>query len=139
MLQEGIDKCYYRSIKKGKDVPNYKGELISNDKLTFEPERPKSYAFCSDTIYNENIVPIIDNSTVLYHESTFLEEHVQLCDKTKHATAKQAASIARKANVSQLILGHYSTRYGNIECFKTEAQEVFENVTLAEDGKIFEF
>ena len=76
---------------------------------------------------------------VLYHESTFLEAHEHLCERTKHSTAKQAATIALKANVKTLILGHYSTRYGGLEGFKTEAETVFKDVMLADDGKVFTF
>jgi ribonuclease Z len=74
----------------------------------------------------------------LYHESTFLETEKHLCEKTKHSTAKQAAQIAHKANVGTLILGHYSTRYKSLELFRDEAHQVFSNVELADDGKIFE-
>src|SRR5690606_20487955 len=101
--------------------------------------KPKSYAFCSDTMYKEAIVPIIKNVDVLYHESTFLENLAHLATKTKHSTAKQAAIIAKKANVGVLLLGHYSTRYDNLEVFKEEAKMVFENVELCEDGKVFNF
>ena len=103
------------------------------------PEKSKSYAFCSDTAYKQAIVNIIKDVDVLYHESTFLEQHAHLAPKTKHSTAKEAASIAKQANVGTLILGHYSTRYDDLNVFKTEAQEVFENVELADDGKTFEF
>jgi len=76
---------------------------------------------------------------VLYHEATFLEQHEHLCEMTGHSTPKQAATIAKKANVQQLLLGHYSTRYDNIEDFKTEAQNIFTNTELCEDGKLFEW
>ena len=85
------------------------------------------------------MIPQIENTSVLYHESTFLEEHHHLCEKTKHSTAKEAAAIAKKANIGTLILGHYSGRYGNLELFRKEAQENFQNVELAEDGKTFSF
>ncbi len=139
VLNNDIEQCDYRNIKLGKDVENKHGDLIPNSKVTFDPELPKSYAFCSDTKYTETILPIIKNTTVLYHESTFLEEHAHLCKKTKHATAKEAATIALKANVKQLILGHFSTRYGDINCFKEEAKTVFDKVLLADDGKEFNF
>lgn len=139
VLNNDIEQCDYRNIKLGKDVENKHGELIPNSKVTFDPEPPKSYAFCSDTKYTETIVPTIKNTTVLYHESTFLEEHAHLCKKTKHATAKEAATIALKANVKQLILGHFSTRYGDMNCFKEEAETVFKKVFLADDGKEFNF
>ena len=86
---------------------------------------------------HEAIVPLIKNVDVLYHESTFLEVHADLCAKTKHSTAKQAAKIAKKAEVGTLILGHYSSRYTDLENFKTEAQALFDRVELAEDGRIF--
>src|SRR5690606_2812367 len=115
------------------------GKLIPNSEITFDPPPTKSYAYCSDTAYFPEIVPQIEGATVLYHEATFLEEHHHLAEKTKHSTAKEAGLIARKAKVGTLILGHYSGRYGNLELFKKEAQEVFENVELAEDGKVFSF
>ena len=139
VLNNDIEQCDYRNIKLGKDVENKHGELVPNSKITFDPEPPKSYAFCSDTRYTETILPIIKDTTILYHESTFLEEHAHLCKKTKHATAKEAATIAHKADVEQLILGHFSTRYNSIELFKNEAEAIFNNVLLADDGKEFNF
>lgn len=134
-----IEECYYQNIKNGKDVTLDDGQLISNEQLTYNPAAPMSYAFCSDTVYNEEIVSFIANVTVLYHEATFLQSEERLASKTMHSTAIEAATIALKANVEQLILGHYSTRYENIALFKEEAQTVFPNVELADDGKTFEF
>lgn len=135
----GIDKSQFNNIKKGKDGIDESGNLVSNKKLTLDPPEPKSYAFCSDTVYNEKILPIVKNVSVLYHESTFLESESHLCGKTKHSTAKQAAQIAKKADARLLILGHYSTRYKSIELFREEAKEIFPYVDLADDGKIFDF
>ena len=132
-----IDKVYFNKIKNGGDVRLEDGTIISNDILSYPPQPNKSYAFCSDTFYNESIIPIINNVDALYHESTFLESEAHLAEKTLHSTAKQVASIALKANVKQLILGHFSTRYGNIDLFKEEAQTIFENTEIADDGKEF--
>ncbi len=132
-----IDVSLYQSVKMGKDVISNNGKVILNHLVTAPPDPPKSYAFCSDTVYNPGIVLQINNVTTLYHEATFLEEHAALAEPTKHSTAKQAASIARDANVKKLILGHFSTRYKNINSFKEEAQTVFQDVELADDGKIF--
>ena len=115
------------------------GRVIANELLTFDPYPPKSYAFCSDTMYDETIISLIRDVDVLYHESTFLESEEHLCEKTMHSTAKQAATIALKANAKNLILGHFSTRYGVIEPFKEEAEAIFANTQLADDGKTFEF
>lgn len=139
VLKNNIDTAYYRKLKQGFDVVNEDGKLISNKLVTKSGKKPLSYAFCSDTAYKEDIVPIIKNVNVLYHESTFLEQHERLAEPTKHSTAKQAATIAKQADVGSLILGHYSTRYDSLKYFKTEAQTIFKNVELAEDGKTFEF
>jgi ribonuclease Z len=135
----GIDKSQFNNIKKGMDGLDKNGNTIPNKKLTFDPDPPKSYAFCSDTVYRETVVPFIKDVDVLYHESTFLDSESHLCEKTKHSTAKQAAQIAKMAHAKQLILGHYSTRYKSIELFRKEAMEVFQNVELADDGKTFQF
>ncbi|TDT37177.1 ribonuclease Z [Maribacter spongiicola] len=135
----GIDKAYYQNIKNGKDITLDNGEIIANSELTFDPPKPKSYAFCSDTIYDESLAAKIKDVDVLYHESTFLESEAELATKTKHATAMQAAKVAKVANVKTLVLGHYSTRYKSIELFKEEASTIFENVLLADDGKSFDF
>jgi ribonuclease Z len=134
-----IDTCYYQKIKNGRDITLDNGIVISNEELTFDPIQPKSYAFCSDTMYDESIIPIIENCDVLYHETTFLESEADKAEKTMHSTAKQAATIAVKANVKQLLLGHYSTRYDSIDLFKQEAETIFSNLLLADDGKTFEF
>ncbi len=136
--EANINLSYYRKIKAGADVVNEDGVLISNKKITLDAPPPKSYAFCSDTMYKADIVPLIQNVTALYHESTFLEQHRHLCEKTKHSTAKEAALIAKQANVGQLILGHFSTRYSSMELFREEAQTVFANTDIADDFKVFE-
>ena len=133
-----IETCYFQNIKNGKDIILEDGRIVLNSELTFNPEQPKSYAFCSDTIYNESIIPIIKNVDVLYHETTFLESEAALAKKTMHSTAKEAARIALQANCNQLILGHYSTRYESIKLFREEAQTIFENTLLGDDGKVFE-
>lgn len=139
VLNADIDVAYYRKLKQGADVPDNKGGIVKNEMVTLDPKPPKSYAFCSDTAYSESIIPIIKDVDILYHESTFVEKNEALAAPTKHSTAKQAATIAKKANVGQLILGHYSTRYDDLSVFKTEAETIFKSVELAKDGKRFEF
>lgn len=134
-----IDKCYYQKIKNGKDMELDNGTVIPNKQLTFDPPKPKSYAFCSDTVFEPKIIPYIKNVDVLYHEATFLESEAALAQKTKHSTAKEAATIAKSANVGTLVLGHYSTRYKSLDLFKQEAEEIFQKVELGEDGKSFDF
>lgn len=132
-----IDRADFNNIKAGKDVVLSTGEIIPNAELTLPPKKALSFAFCSDTVYKPNIIPIIKNADLLYHEATFLADKEELAKKTKHSTSKEAAQIAKDANVGQLVVGHYSGRYKNIDLFKEEAQEIFENSELAIPGKVF--
>ncbi len=138
-LNLNIDNAYFNKIKQGGDITLEDGTVIDNKDITFDPLPPKSYAYCSDTAYKPEIATQIQGATALYHEATFLESHEHLCKPTGHSTAKQAAQIALDAKVGNLILGHYSTRYRNLELFKEEARTIFEIVHLADDGTVFTF
>jgi ribonuclease Z len=133
-----IEICDYQNLKNGKDFLKNNGEIISNKSLTVDPPPILSYAYCSDTAYFEDIIPIIKNVDLLYHESTFLEKHIDLAKTTKHATARQAATIAKKAKVKKLILGHFSSRYKDENLFLKEVKPIFENTELSFEGKEIE-
>lgn len=134
-----IEVCYFNKLKQGSDLVREDGSIVANADVTYDPLPVQSYAFCSDTLYNEDIIPIVKDVDVLYHESTFLEQDVEKCIPTGHSSARQAALIASKAGVKNLVLGHYSTRYSNIELFKEEAETVYQPVILADDGKVLKF
>ncbi|PCI04876.1 MAG: ribonuclease Z [Flavobacteriaceae bacterium] len=136
--QNEIDVCDYRNLQLGKDFIKEDGSLVKNDVLTLPPTQGKSYAFCSDTMYDESIVPIIKNCDLLYHETTFLKDLKELAKTTMHSTAFEAATIAKMAEAKQLIIGHFSSRYTNLNDFKQEAQEVFKNTALTSAGKEFQ-
>ena len=125
-------------IKYGNDLILPSGEIISNDDITYIPYEPRSYAFCSDTVYNEKIIDIIKGIDLLYHEATFLDDMRDLAKQTMHTTALQAAEIAKKAEVKQLLIGHFSSRYGDTNAFLKEASSVFSNTRLAIEGRMFE-
>lgn len=126
-------------IKQGEDYETPEGEIISNSLLTTQAEKPKRFAYCSDTAYLEKIIPIIEGVDCLYHEATFMDEDLARAKTTLHSTASQAATIALKANVGQLIIGHYSARYANKNGLLAEARSVFENTLLGDDMSIYEF
>ena len=100
---------------------------------------PFRYAYCCDTGYKPAIAPQIQGVNVLFHEATYLEEQKEAAKRYQHSTAKQAAKIAKKAEVGQLIIGHFSARVKDQQQFLLEAKQEFENVTLAEDRKILDF
>lgn len=125
-----IETCDYHNLKAGKDFVLSDGYVLKNEILTTAPAPSVSYAFCSDTRYLESVIPIIKNVTVLYHESTFLHDLKEMADYTGHTTALEAATIAKKAEVEKLILGHFSNRYGDLTVFTDEARTVFPNSYL---------
>ncbi|WP_370897959.1 ribonuclease Z [Chryseobacterium gossypii] len=125
-----IEICDYHNLKAGKDFVLSDGYILKNEVLTLDPAPSVSYAFCSDTRYLESVIPIVKGATVLYHESTFLHDLKEMADYTGHSTALEAATIARKAEVGKLILGHFSNRYADLTVFTDEARNVFPNTYL---------
>ncbi len=130
-----INKVYYNKLTKGENVFNEKGKEIDFREVTSKGSKNKSYAFCSDTTYFPNIIKKISNVDLLYHESTFLEKDREKAKLTWHSTAKDAAKIARDAKIDKLIIGHFSSRYENLDLFINEVKQIFQNVELAYDGK----
>jgi ribonuclease Z len=124
-------------IKAGADLINNAGKTIPNKDLTISPHKPRSYAYCSDTLYHEAVVPVIKNVDLLYHEATFSESNSKYAQETMHATAKQAAQIALKAKAKKLIIGHFSARQKNVSVLLNEARQLFPETYLANDGVVF--
>lgn len=138
LMPENLEVEKIQKLKSGIDVLAEDGSLAMDHRhYTKPPHRSFSYAFCSDTKYNESIIPIIEGVDMLYHESTFLDEHMDRASNTFHSTAKEAATIAKKAKVGKLLLGHFSVRYKTLDPIQDEAREVFENSFIAEEGKEF--
>lgn len=142
LLREEIQKyeipvAAYGDLKNGKDYVTSDGIVIPNHVLTTDPAPPRSYAFCSDTAYSENILPQIKAVDLLYHEATFLSDNSDRAAETFHSTASQAATIATKAGVKRLIIGHFSARYKNIYPLLQEAKQIFDETSLAIEGDCF--
>ena len=127
-----------QSIKEGADYQNTDGTIIPNRQLTTDPPKLRAYAFVSDTAKNPTIIPIIKDVDLLYHEATYADEGKKRAKETGHSTAREAAEIAKKANVKKLVLGHFSNRYKQLDQLLMEAKEEFEATELAIDGKVFE-
>ncbi len=133
----GVPKHQIVKLKSGEDFVTADGETVKNSLLTSDPLPSFSYAFCSDTAFNEKIIKEIEGVDLLYHEATFSDEHSERAKKTMHSTAKQAALIATKSNAKRLIIGHFSNRYPDLNLLLDEAKTVFENTELADQGKEF--
>lgn len=126
------------AIKHGADFQTPEGKIISNAELTFPPDPVRSYAFCTDTVCRKQIIPIIKNVDLLYHEATFADDLSELALKTYHTTARQAAQLAAEAGVKKLIIGHFSSRYKSVTPLVDEASVVFPNTFPANDGDRFD-
>lgn len=124
-------------LKKGIDLER-ENEVIPFEKVTSPAVPIRRYSYCSDTAYDERIVPFILNSDLVYHETTFLAEDAERAKKTFHSTTIQAAAIAKMANAKKLIVGHYSSRYSDDELFKAEAMTVFPSTEIANEGVVFD-
>lgn len=135
---DGLSLTFIPKFKKGENVIDENGKTHYFEQYTTPPPPIKSYAYCSDTIYSENIIPHISGVDLLYHEATFTEEFKSRAKATFHSTAIDAATIALKANVRKLILGHLSARYEDGIEHLNEAKTIFENVEIVEDGMNFE-
>lgn len=128
-----IPKEKLQSLKNGEDYQN-NNIIVPNNELTLEPPDPRSYAYCSDTIYDEKIIPLIKRVDLLYHESTFMQDMLERAQETYHTTTIQAATIAKKANVKKLLLGHFSARYTDLQPMLDEAKSIFPETMLAIEG-----
>ena len=134
----GIPTSQIQNIKNGADWIMEDGTVIPNSQLVTPADEPRSYAYCSDTRYMPELHLQLKGVTTLYHESTYGEDNLQMAQKYNHSTARQAALVARDAEVGQLILGHYSSRYEDENILLEEAREVFENVRLANEMDVID-
>lgn len=138
-LTQNITLQQIQQLKLGNDVVDERNKVLYKcDEYTYPAEPTKSFAYCSDTKYDWELVPLIKNTNLLYHEATFLDDHIKRAKETFHSTATQAATIAKMANVEKLLIGHFSARYSETEPFLLQAGAVFQNVLWAEEGKEFE-
>ncbi|MGE5106501.1 MAG: ribonuclease Z [Sphingobacteriales bacterium] len=133
-LKYEIPSSFYERLHKGEDYTAKDGSVIKNEWVTTEAPAPKSYAYSADTIYDESLVNKVKNVNLLFHEATYLHELEERATSRFHSTTKQAAMIAKKANVKRLIIGHFSSKYDVLDEFEIEAREVFTNCDLAIEG-----
>ena len=132
-----IPSSFYEQLQKGEDYQTKKGTVIPNAEVTTENEKPRTYAYCADTIYNESFIPIIKEVDLLYHETTYLKDQEDKASARFHSTTVQAGQIAKKAEVKRLIIGHYSSKYESIDSFLKETKEIFENTELGIEGACY--
>lgn len=138
IIEHSIPYQAIAKIKNGAGYTDEYGRFISHESLVLPLANPRKYAFCSDTAYNEAILPYIEGVDLLYHEATFMQDKLDLAIKTGHSTAKQAAQLARIAGVKKLVIGHFSARYKEIKPLLNEAKCHFEASFIAKEGEVFQ-
>lgn len=134
----GIPVSQINNIKLGADWVCEDGTVVSNSRLVSPPDPVRSYAYCSDTRYMPTLYERLKNVDLLYHESTYGDDNMQMAETYYHSTARQAACVARDAGAKRLLLGHYSSRYDNEEVLLKQAQEVFPDTYLANEKMVIE-
>ena len=133
-----IPKVRIPAIKKGEDFLTTDGLVIKNEDITLPPQEPLSYAYCSDTKYFKRLASFVNGVSLLYHEATFDKTKEELAAITCHSTTVDAARTALDAGAKSLIIGHFSSRYREINPLVEEARTIFRNTLPAIDGKIFD-
>lgn len=134
VAQYRIPVSEFKNIKAGGDFITANQSIIPNSLLIKPAPAPVSYAYCSDTAYDEAVIKAVQGTTWLYHEATFLHELKNRAIETFHSTALEAALAAKSAHVERLIIGHFSSRYRETELLEMEAKSVFPNTQAAYDG-----
>lgn len=130
----GIPVWAINRIKAGDDWTTEDGTTVPHARLTTPPDRVRSYAYCSDTMAVEGLTEWVHGVDLLYHEATYADSERALAERYGHSTARQAATVAKEANVGQLMIGHFSSRYADETILLREAQEVFAKTILAREG-----
>ncbi|MEZ5195450.1 MAG: ribonuclease Z [Bacteroidales bacterium] len=133
-----IPKDQMLNLKNGEDFIDEEGNRIENKQITDDPFPIRSYAYCSDTNYYEKIIPLIMGVNLLYHEATFTKDFEEVARAKFHSTSADAATIAKKAGVEKLLIGHFSTRYETVDQLLDEARKIFPNTDAVTDGNVYE-
>jgi len=129
----------YQVLRSGKDFKDSKGNILHFEEYTIPSEPPSSYCYITDTLYEPDIAASLKEYHIdlLYHEATFLDELKDKALATYHSTAREAADFAKISEVKKLIIGHFSSRYKDLEPLLSEAREVFPETYLAIEGERF--
>ena len=133
----GVPVSAFESLKEGKDYTDEHGNIIKNNEVTIAARPALSYAYCADTAYNERLAEKLEFVDLLYHESTYLKEDKQRAAERYHSTTEEAAKIAKLSGAKKLLLGHFSSRYEELDSFLSEAREIFPATELAQEGTTF--
>ena len=126
------------AAKRGEDITLESGELIPNSRLTYLPYPAKAYAYCSDTNYSARLAKLCQGVDIIYHEATYAAAERRLARERGHSSTTDAANVALKAEAKRLLIGHFSSRYKDLQPLLAECREIFPATDIAEEGATFE-
>lgn len=129
-----IPAAFYSQLQDGADYQRKDGTVVRNDWVTLPPGKMKRYVYCADTIYDEGLLPWLHQADVVYHETTYLHELQERAAERYHSTSVQAATLACNAGARRLLIGHFSSKYTDLQPFLDECRPVFAGTELAEEG-----
>ncbi|NIG53425.1 ribonuclease Z [Chitinophaga sp. Cy-1792] len=132
-----IPAAYYGKLQEGADYVRKDGSIVKNDWVTMSPGKGKRYVYCADTLYDENLLPYLKDADLMYHETTYLHELADRAAERFHSTTVQAATLAATAHVKRLLIGHFSSKYKELDQFLEESRPVFPNTDIAAEGTTF--
>jgi ribonuclease Z len=132
-----IPSSFYDALQKGQDYVNKKGTIIPNAEVTVPGTTPKSYAYCADTLYDESMAEKVKGVDLLYHETTYLKNFEEKAIERFHSTTEHAANIAVRSGAKKLIIGHFSSKYEDLDEFLQETSLIFPQTELALEGLCF--
>jgi len=133
-MARGVPLSFYDRLKWGENYTNQSGQIISNEDVTIASAPPASYAYSADTMYHDELIDKVRGVSMLYHETTYLKDLTERAIKRCHSTTEQAATVALKAGVGRLLIGHFSSKYEVLTEFEQEAREIFPTSELALEG-----
>ena len=138
MLPDRLTPDLVAKLKNGEDILDEDGNVkYKSADVTLPPYPSYIYAYCSDTRLKKDIIPDISDADIVYHEATFASDMEQRAHNTYHTTAGDAAQLAKDAGAKMLLIGHFSTRYKDLNPVLQEARAVFETTYLATEGQTF--
>ena len=137
-IEYEVPQAFYERLKDGEDYTRKDGFLVKNDWVTEPGIKGRKYAYCADTKYDESLIPHIENADMIYHETTYLDHLKEKAIERFHSTSSQAALIAKKGRVKKLLIGHFSSKFHDLDEFEKEARGVFENTEIALEGVTYQ-
>ena len=133
----GLSIAQIVAAKRGEDITLESGEVIANAQITYRPYGPLSYAYCSDTNYSARLANMVEGVDMLYHEATYAAAEKKLAKERGHSSTVDAAKVADMAKVGRLLIGHFSSRYKNLEALREECREIFPATEIARERETY--